>query len=298
MVKDRLVLGSRESALAMAQTHMVRDALQAQHPGLTCEIKTFKTQGDIILDVALSKVGDKGLFVKELEVALLAGEIDLAVHSMKDMPSEQPEGLKLVSFGKREVPFDALVSRNHTAFEALPQGAVIGTSSLRREACLRALRPDLKIEVLRGNVQTRLCKLDAGQYDAIVLAAAGLHRLGLEARITSVFSPADMLPACCQGILALEYASDAVQDMLTPLVDPVTQTCASAERAFLQTLNGGCQIPMGAYATPLEDGSFVMHSILFSDGGQCQKEAALFKPHQAEATGRQLAQRFLSQMTC
>ncbi len=254
----KLTIGTRGSKLALTQSEMMAAALRALYPDLDIEMQIISTQGDRILDVALSAVGDKGLFVKELETALLNGEVDFAVHSGKDMPSEQPEGLTLVAFPQRVDPRDALilpadrtdVDPDVAALDLLPQGAHVGTSSLRRTCQLRALRPDLRISDVRGNVDTRLRKLDEGQYDALILAAAGLTRLGLGARITRSL-PADvMIPAVAQGALAIEARvdDDATLGRLKALDHYATRVAVLAERAFLRRLEGGCQVPIAAYA--------------------------------------------------
>ncbi|MDP3702676.1 MAG: hydroxymethylbilane synthase [Hylemonella sp.] len=245
----KLTIATRESRLALWQAEHVK-ALLEQH-GHSVTLLGMTTQGDQILDRSLSKVGGKGLFVKELEVALDEGRADLAVHSLKDVPMELPEGFALACVMEREDPRDALVSPRYANLAALPQGAVVGTSSLRRVALLRAARPDLKIEPLRGNLDTRLRKLDEGQYDAIVLAAAGLKRLGLESRIRAVFAPGEMLPAAGQGALGIEIRSDRqdVQRALAPLVHQGTWLRVAAERAVSRAMGGSCSMPLAAYAT-------------------------------------------------
>lgn len=274
---DLLRLGSRESPLALAQTEMVRAALARTWPQLQLEIRTFKTQGDLILDKALSKAGDKGLFVKELEAALLNREIDLAIHSMKDMPGDLPLGLSLVSVLEREDPRDVLISINGQPFMNLLPGAVIGTSSLRREAQLRRLRPDLRYEVIRGNLQTRYRKLEEGQYDAIILAAAGVHRLGWQERITQAFDPwEETIPAVAQGILGVEFRSDdnRIAAYLSPLQKRPVEIARQAERAVLQGLAGGCQLPLGAYCREVFDG-FEMRGTVLSPDGQSVVQATI-----------------------
>lgn len=296
---DKLLrLGSRESPLALAQTNMVADALRRQWPGLEVEIHTFKTQGDIILDTALSKAGDKGLFVKELEVALMENRIDLAVHSMKDMPGELPEGLTLVSFGEREDASDVLLSKNHVRFEDLPGGAVIGTSSLRREAQLRRLRSDLKYEVIRGNLQTRYRKLEEGSYAAIVLAAAGVKRLGWDARITQTFEAWDeSIPAVAQGILAIEFrlTDGRVRSLLEPLQVKSVEVIRLAERAVLAALAGGCQLPLGAYCRPTESGYEMKGVVLSLDGTEAIYAYTEFRPGESLQAGQRLAEDLLNQ---
>jgi hydroxymethylbilane synthase len=239
--------------LALWQAEHVKALLEAQ--GHTVALLGMTTQGDQILDRSLSKVGGKGLFVKELEVALEEGRANLAVHSLKDVPMELPEGFDLACVMTREDPRDAWVSSNYAHLNDLPQGAVVGTSSLRRTVLLRALRPDLKIEPLRGNLDTRLRKLDEGQYDGIVLAAAGLKRLGLAARIRHIFETTEMLPAAGQGALGIEVRShraDVVQ-ALAPLADAVTWLCVTAERSVSRAMGGSCSMPLAAHAT-LVDG--------------------------------------------
>ncbi len=250
----KITVGTRESQLAQTQTGHVIEKLRqlsVQH-GIACEFetKTILTKGDKILDVTLSKVGGKGLFVKEIEQALLDGEIDIAVHSMKDMPFELPAGLMIGAIPVREDMRDALISRNGLKLEELPEGALVGTSSLRREAQLRALRPDLQIKPLRGNIDTRLRKLETEGFDAIILAAAGLIRMGWQDRITA-FLPADQfVPAVGQGALSIECREDDtfLLELLTLLQDDETALAVRAERAFLGEIEGSCQIPIGAYA--------------------------------------------------
>ncbi len=246
---SEFTIATRESRLAMWQAEHVQALLRAQSHQVT--LLGMTTQGDQILDRALSQVGGKGLFVKELEIALEQGRADLAVHSLKDVPMELPAGFELACVMQREDPRDALVSNRFTSLESLPQGAVVGTSSLRRVALLRALRPDLKIEPLRGNLDTRLRKLDEGQYDAIVLAAAGLNRLGLGARIRVVFEPTVMLPAAGQGALGIEIRSARcdVCSALAHLVHHETWLAVAAERAVSRAMGGSCSMPLAAYAT-------------------------------------------------
>ncbi|MEK0314393.1 hydroxymethylbilane synthase [Cohnella sp. 56] len=248
-------VGTRQSALAMTQSGQAIDALKTlvQEAGLALafEVVPIVTRGDRIVDVTLSKVGGKGLFVKEIEEALLGGEIDMAIHSMKDMPFELPEGLMIGCVPKREDPRDALVNLTASTLGDLPPGARVGTSSLRRAAQLQARRPDLRIESLRGNIDTRLRKLETEGLDAIVLAAAGLRRMGWSDRITAFIEPEDCLPAVGQGALAIEcrVSDDEVRALLTLFNDTATARAVAAERVFLGLLNGGCQVPIGAYAT-------------------------------------------------
>lgn len=242
-----IVIATRESRLALWQAEHVRALLQAR--GHSVSLLGMTTQGDQILDRSLSKVGGKGLFVKELEVALEQGRADIAVHSLKDVPMELPAGFTLACVMLREDPRDAFVSPGYTSLNDLPQGAVVGTSSLRRQVLLQALRPDIRIEPLRGNLDTRLRKLDEGQYDAIVLAAAGLKRLGLGARIRCVFDPSDMLPAAGQGALGIEIRSDRADlvQALAALADHGTWLTVAAERAVSRAMGGSCSMPLAAY---------------------------------------------------
>ncbi len=293
-MKNPLVAGSRDSALALVQTKTVIATLTAKYAGLNIELKTYKTQGDLLLDTALSQIGDKGLFVKELEVALLKGDIDFAVHSMKDMPAEQPENLFLLPFGRRDIPLDAFISKIGEPFDKMPSESVIGTSSLRRRALLKKMRPDLHIQVVRGNVQTRLKKLNEGPYDAIVLASAGLYRLDLQHLITHTFTPEEMLPAPCQGTLAIELQDKNLVERFKPLIPQETQVCTAAERAFLKTLQGGCQIPMAAYAMAVGKNSFHMTGLVSDpDGVEIILAERDFTPDCAKETGEAIAQEIL-----
>ena len=243
-----LVIATRESRLAMWQAEHVKALLEQR--GHAVSLLGMTTRGDQILDRSLSKVGGKGLFVKELELALEEGRADLAVHSLKDVPMDLPEGFALACVMEREDPRDALVSPNYASLSDLPQGAVVGTSSLRRVVLLRALRPDLKIEPLRGNLDTRLRKLDEGRYHAIVLAAAGLKRLGLAQRIRQTFEPAEMLPSAGQGALAIEVRSERADllELLAPLADQRTWMAVAAERAVSRAMGGSCSMPLAAHA--------------------------------------------------
>lgn len=246
----KIIVASRKSALALTQTNWVISRLREQHPSYQFEVKKIVTKGDRILDVSLSKVGGKGLFVKEIEAALLDGEADFAVHSMKDMPGEIPEGLTIGAVPRRVDPRDVMISRGGLPFEELPEGAVIGTSSLRRSAQLAALRPDLQIMPIRGNVDTRIRKLQDGECDAIILAAAGLQRLEWDGDITQFLPVEISIPAVGQGALAIECREGdrAILDLLSVLNDKETELAVRAERAFQRTLEGGCQVPIGAFA--------------------------------------------------
>lgn len=265
----KLVIASRESALAMWQAEHIRDQLLSLYPKTDVSILGMTTQGDQILNVSLSKIGGKGLFVKELENALEEGSADIAVHSLKDVPMHLPEGFMLCCIGKREDPRDAFISNLHASLESLPPGSIVGTSSLRRESQLRARFPHLKIEPLRGNVQTRLRKLDEGQYAAIILAAAGLKRLGLGERIRALISPENSLPAVGQGALGIECRSDRpdLELLLRPLHDAETASCVLAERAMSRALAGSCQVPLGGFAE-VKAGKLHMRGFVASPDGQ------------------------------
>ena len=296
-----VVIATRESRLALWQAEHVKARLE-QELGLSAELLGMPTRGDQILDRSLSKVGGKGLFVKELETALEAGQAHLAVHSLKDVPMELPEGFLLTAVLEREDPRDAFVSNHYPDLAALPQGACVGTSSLRRVAQLLAIRPDLRIEPLRGNLDTRLRKLDEGGYDAIVLAAAGLKRLGLGDRIRSVFSAEEMIPAAGQGALGLEVRTDAqgLQTALQPLVHAASWLCTHAERAVSRALGGSCSVPLAAHAT-IHDG--VMHLSVALGHAQdtrqpllrSQLQAPVADTAAAEALGREAAAALQSQ---
>ncbi|WP_298213396.1 hydroxymethylbilane synthase [Acidovorax sp.] len=289
-----ITIATRESRLALWQAEHVKALLEAR--GHSVQLLGMTTQGDQILDRSLSKVGGKGLFVKELEVALEEGRADIAVHSLKDVPMELPEGFALACVMEREDPRDAFVSPRYENLDALPQGAVVGTSSLRRQVLLQALRPDLKIEPLRGNLDTRLRKLDEGQYDAIVLAAAGLKRLGLEARIRSTFAPTAMLPAAGQGALGIEVRSNRQDliDALAPLAHQGTWLTVAAERAVSRAMGGSCSMPLAAHGT-LADGMLQLDAAWGDPDGQtplvrAQASAAITTLAQAEALGDAIAQ--------
>ncbi len=258
--KKKIRVGSRESELAQAQARHIMALLTARFPELDCTLTTFKTTGDLNQTNRLSEFGEKGLFTKELEVALLENQIDLAVHSLKDMPGKIPEGLALISAGTREDPRDVLISKNHMALEQFPAGSVIGTSSTRRVAMLKRCRPDVVCENIRGNLQTRLRKLDEGQYDAILLAAAGVHRLGWQERVTQYLDPEnDFVPAPGQGILGVEYRAldKALEETLGAIQDPATQAAMLAERSVLIEMEAGCHTPLGVHAKLVKPESLV-----------------------------------------
>ena len=254
MSKKRLVVGTRSSQLALWQADFVIGELEKRYPDLEIEKRLMTTKGDKILNAPLAKIGGKGLFTKELENAMLAGEIDIAVHSLKDMPVAVPEGLVITAVTKRADAGDALVSDRYESFEALPEGAKVGTSSLRRRAQLLHARPDLQITDLRGNVNTRLRKLEEEHFDGIILACAGLKRLGFGGRIRQVLPKSLCLPAVGQGALAIECREDdeETRSLLAFLDDDVTRACTAAERGFLATVEGGCQVPVGVYAQPVD----------------------------------------------
>lgn len=304
MRRTHVIIGSRGSPLALRQAEIVRAALAARYPDLSFSLKIIKTTGDRIVDRPLTAFGGKGLFIKELEEALLAREIDLAVHSLKDMTAEIPEGLHLAAVLPREDPRDALCTRTgHGTVLTLPEGAVVGTSSLRRLVQLRARRPDLQILPLRGNVDTRLRKLDQGQYDAIILAAAGLQRLGLEDRIAERISPDVMLPAIGQGALAIEtrVEDEWVNAQVAPLDHPMTRLCITAERAFLQRLGGSCHVPIAAYAEVLPQDAdaepqLLLRGLIASPDGTRLLKAQLTGPlTEVAALGRRLAEHLIAQ---
>ncbi|MGS0692339.1 hydroxymethylbilane synthase [Shewanella sp. 0m-8] len=295
MSQNLIRIATRKSPLAMWQAEFVKAELEKIHEGLTVELLPMSTKGDIILDTPLAKVGGKGLFVKELEVAMLEGKADIAVHSMKDVPVEFPEGLGLEVICEREDPRDAFVSNTFKTIEDLPQGAVVGTSSLRRQCQIRAARPDLVIKDLRGNVGTRLAKLDAGNYDAIILAAAGLKRLKLEERIASFISAEQSLPANGQGAVGIECRTDdaRVKALLAPLEHAETRLRVTAERAMNTRLEGGCQVPIGAYAEIDGDTLSLRGLVGNPDGSQIITAASSGNKADAEKLGVALAEELL-----
>ena len=296
MLDKILRIATRQSPLALWQAQYVQQRLMACHPGLRVELVPMVTRGDIILDTPLAKVGGKGLFVKELELAMLENRADIAVHSMKDVPVAFPQGLGLVTICKREDPLDAFVSSRYATLDSLPQGAIIGTSSLRRQCQLAALRPDLVIRSLRGNVGTRLAKLDAGEYDAIILAAAGLKRLGLQNRIRYAIPAEVSLPAVGQGAVGIECRLDDEPTMLllAALNDDDTATRVKAERAMNTRLEGGCQVPIGSYAV-LEGENIWLRGLVGSPDGTTMIRGERRGPRsQAEQLGMSLADELLA----
>lgn len=292
-----IIIGTRESALALWQTDWVLSALKEAHPQLTFTIKKIKTKGDKLLDVALAKIGDKGLFTKELEVAMLQGEIDMAVHSMKDLPTQLPEGLRIGAILPRAEPGDVMLSPHGYTLDTLPEGAKVGTSSLRRRAQLLYHRPDLRIEDLRGNVGTRVAKMEKENFDAIILAAAGVKRLGYDHLITQHIPFDVCLPAVGQGAIGVEIREDD-QEMLALLqkiADPATTAAVKAERAFLRTLEGGCQIPIGALAQ-VEDGKLVLRGLVADLAGtKVVSGVHAGTAEEPEKLGRELAHKLLSE---
>ena len=295
MEKNRIVIGTRSSKLALWQADYVADSLRREYPELQVEKKLMTTKGDRILDAPLAKIGGKGLFTKELETAMLAGEIDIAVHSLKDMPTEVPEGLVISAITKRLDAGDALVSEKFRSLEELPAGAKVGTSSLRRKAQLLHARPDLNIQDLRGNVNTRLRKLEEEHFDAIVLAVAGLKRLGFADRITEVLPKELLLPAVGQGALAIETRADdaEVRRIIAFLNDEDTVNCARAERAFLARVEGGCQVPVGVHATVAGKELAVEAVIASLDGKRLYRDVRKGSCEEAETIGTALAERLL-----
>lgn len=297
MTTSSLRIATRNSPLALWQAEYVKTRLEQAHPGLTVELVPMLTKGDRILDAPLAKVGGKGLFVKELEVAMLEGRADIAVHSMKDVPVDFPAGLGLAVICEREDPRDAFVSNHYDSLDSLPAGAVVGTSSLRRQSQLRHRRPDLVVRDLRGNVGTRLGKLDAGQYDAIILAAAGLKRLGLAERIRHPLAVEQSLPAVGQGAVGIECRLDDARTLglLAPLEHPDTRDRVLAERAMNTRLQGGCQVPIGSYAIKREDGTLWLRALVGAvDGSQLIAGEISGQAVDAEQLGRTLAEQLLA----
>ncbi|MBO6170845.1 MAG: hydroxymethylbilane synthase [Desulfovibrio sp.] len=296
-MRDSLVIATRGSKLALWQAEHVKSLLQALRPELIVELNIIKTRGDVIQDVPLAKVGGKGLFVKEIEEALLDGRADLAVHSIKDVPMELPSGLLLGCIPRRETPADCLLSCAYADLDALPQGAHVGTSSLRRQAQLLALRPDLRISSLRGNVDTRLRKLHEGEYDAIVLAAAGLTRLGLSAPFMCPLDAARFLPAVGQGAIGIECREDDYDlfTLLAYLEDSPTRVCVEAERGFLAGLDGGCQVPIAGHAVLRDDETVRLDGLVAeTDGSRILRDSAEGHTSLARQVGLNLAETLLS----
>ena len=295
----RLIIATRQSALALWQAGHVRARLAALYPSCKVELLGVTTQGDKVLDRPLADVGGKGLFIKELETAMAEGRADLAVHSLKDVPMDMPEGFVLAAICEREDPRDALVSNHYLALESLPGGARIGTSSLRREAQLRERDALLQVVPLRGNVDTRLRRLDEGRYDAIVLAAAGLKRLGFQSRIASYLEPDERLPAPGQGAIAIECRADRgdVVAALQPLADAGTTLATTAERAFARALSGDCRTPLAAYAVPRHDELWLRGLVASRDGATVmrgERSASVTDAAAADALGGELGREFIA----
>jgi hydroxymethylbilane synthase len=298
-MKKTLRIATRKSPLALWQAEFVKAQLEAAHPGLEITLLPMSTQGDKILDVPLAKIGGKGLFTKELEERMMAGDADIAVHSLKDVPMTLPEGFELGAILERHAPTDAFVSNLYAQFDDLPQGAILGTSSLRRKAQLMAVRPDLDVRDLRGNVGTRLGKLDAGEYDAIVLATSGLQRLGLDERIRHEIAPEICLPAVTQGTLGIEYfAKDqATFELIKVLNHPPSSIRSMAERAMNHRLEGGCQVPIGVFAELDEQGEKIVIRGLVGrlDGSEILRSHVSGLASDAVLLGTQLAEQLLAQ---
>lgn len=295
-MRTRIRIGTRGSALALAQAGLVQQQLQARYPQCRVDLQIIKTTGDKIQDVPLAKIGGKGLFTKEIELAILAGEVDLGVHSMKDVPTEVPPGLVIGVTTAREDPRDAFISKTYQRLADVPVGGRIGTGSLRRKAQLLHLRPDLEIIPLRGNVDTRLRKLVDEKLDAIILASAGLRRLGRAGEITDLLPPATMLPAIGQGALGLEFREDdrEMRTLLTFLDDPASRVAVAAERAFLARLEGGCQVPIAAYGQ-VQDGEVVLDGLIGDlTGRRLFREQVRGPISQATSLGQHLAERLLA----
>ncbi len=293
---NRIRIATRESRLAMTQTEMVSASLRARHPRLAVEIVGMTTKGDRVLDRPLAQVGGKGLFIKELEVALDEGRADIAVHSLKDVPMEMPPQFALRTFGEREVPLDAFVSGRYAGLEELPAGAVVGTSSLRRECQLRRAYPKLAFRALRGNVNTRLAKLDAGDYDAIILAAAGLRRLGLGDRIRATLPESLTVPAICQGILAIEFRRERedLAELLAGFEKPEVAAAARAERALGLVVEGSCTVPVGGHARVREEELSIEGFIGMPDGTRIVRSRAGGPASQAAEIGAALGRTLLA----
>lgn len=291
----KIRIATRKSALALWQAEHVAAVLKDRPEVSDVELVPMSTRGDEVLDRSLQKIGGKGLFIKELEVAMVEGHADIAVHSMKDVPAEMPDGFALATVLERANPFDALVSSIVSTLDELPQGALVGSSSLRRQAQLLALRPDLRVEPLRGNVNTRLAKLDDGNYDAIILACAGLERLGMAERIAAAMTPQQILPAAAQGVVGIECRSDAeaLREVLAELTNAHSQLTTTAERAVSRTLEASCQSPVASYATT-DGASLSLESLVASaDGKKILRESIDGAAADAEALGIDLAERLL-----
>ncbi len=291
-----ICIATRGSQLALWQAHHIKDLLTSKYPTINVKLEIIKTQGDKILDVALAKVGGKGLFVKEIEEALVQKRADIAVHSLKDVPMVLPSGLTIAAYLDREDPFDVFLSEKYESFEALPSNAIVGTSSLRRQAQALALRNDLDIKLLRGNVETRINKMKNNEYDAIILARAGVKRLGLKATYMQSLTPPQFLPAVGQGALALEVREDDAQvlELLEFLDHKPTRLCVEAERSFMRTLEGGCQVPIAAFATVSQDSCISLTARVAKTDGTQMIEATK-SSNNPEELGKELAIELLDQ---
>ena len=291
----RIRIGTRKSKLALWQANYIADRLKKHYPGIQVELIKIVTKGDKILDVPLAKVGGKGLFVKEIEEAMLRNEIDIAVHSLKDVPTYFPEGLGLVAITEREDPRDAFLSVKYSSIDQMPEGSVLGTSSLRRKAQIIQKRKDLKIEDLRGNVDTRIRKLEEGQYDGIILAYAGLKRLGLQEKVKQIFDPEYMIPAVAQGFLGIEARLDdeRTKEIVSVLNHKESEIRAKAERAFLKTLEGGCQVPLAGYSEINEGRLRITGFVSDLEGKRVFKDSVEGGIEQPEKIGIELANKLL-----
>lgn len=295
MREDNLIIGSRGSELALWQTNFVKTKLAEFFPALNLEIKIIKTTGDKLLDVALAKIGDKGLFTRQIETALLNREVDLAVHSLKDLQTVQPEGLEIGAVSAREMPNDVLISKSFASIDDLPNGAKVATGSLRRKSQLLNYRPDLRIFEIRGNVPTRLKKFEESDLDAMILAFAGVHRLGLDVYIKQIIPFEIMLPAVGQGVMGVEIRSDdaALKELLQKLNDEETRVCVTAERSFLRALEGGCQVPIGANAF-LKDGKIYLEGMAGNlDGSVNLRDSISGEKENAAQMGKRLAENLI-----
>ena len=297
MTKRHLVIATRESPLALRQAELIKLLLLKEHPHLNIEFLGITTQADKQLEVVLTDIGGKGLFVKELEEALLDGRADIAVHSMKDVPMDLPPGLILPVIGKREEPRDAFVSEKYKSFGDMPRGATVGTSSLRRQTQLRALRSDIEMQHLRGNINTRLKRLDQGDFDAIILAAAGLKRMDFTQRIRSYLSPEESLPAAGQGALGIECREDdlAIQQLIAPLNDVITNACVTAERALCRRIGGGCKVPVAAFAQIHHDILLLRGLVANGAGTKILRARLEGTPAHADSIGTRVGEELLQQ---
>lgn len=295
MPEKHLIIGSRGSELALYQANLVKEKLRTLLPHLSIEISIIKTTGDKLLDVPLAKIGDKGLFTRQIEQELLDGSIDLAVHSLKDLQTQQPDGLTIGAILRRELPNDVFVSRKYSSIEGLPEGAMVATGSLRRRSQLLNSRRDLRIIEIRGNVPTRLARLDSGELDGMILAYAGMHRLGFDDQISQIIPFEMMLPAAGQGAIAVETrcGDNRVSEIIEVLDHSETRACVTAERSFLRMLEGGCQVPIGANAR-IVDGDLMLDAFVGAlDGSICVREWEQGNPADAAAIGQELAEKML-----